>query len=84
MIVLMLGVFVNALAYTPYTLLQSRGRADLTTKLQLVELPFYLITFYFLTIQFGILGAALTWTLRFTVDTIFFFYLAKRHQVASQ
>ncbi|HPI41113.1 MAG TPA: flippase [Pseudobdellovibrionaceae bacterium] len=78
LIILTLGVLINSLAYTPYTLLQSKGRADITSKLHLAELPFYLVLFYFLTLHFGIQGAAAAWSLRFAADTILLFYFTKR------
>ncbi len=78
MITLMLGVFINSLSYTPYTHLQSKGRSDITTKLHLAELPLYLILFYFLTLKYNILGAALAWSFRFCIDTILLFYLDKK------
>jgi O-antigen/teichoic acid export membrane protein len=65
---LALGVLVNCLGYVSFALVQGRGRADLTGKLHLAELPLYFLAFLLLTQAFGVVGAALAWTLRVTVD----------------
>ena len=39
--VLAVGVFINSLAYVPFTFLQGIGRPDLTATLHLIELPLY-------------------------------------------
>jgi len=65
---LALGVLVNCLGYVSFALVQGRGRADLTGKLHLAELPFYFLAFLLLTQAFGVVGAALAWTLRVTAD----------------
>jgi O-antigen/teichoic acid export membrane protein len=72
------GVFMNSLAQIPYWQIQGAGRPDLTAKLHLIELPLYLLTFWFLTRRFGIQGAAVAWTLRVTLDSIVVFTLALR------
>lgn len=62
------GMWMGALSFVGFTLLQSQGRADLTGKLNIVEfLPFVAIL-WGLTSAFGIVGAAAAWTLRCTVD----------------
>lgn len=70
------GVLANSLAYVPYTLLQSAGRADLTAKLHLAELPFYFLLLMWLVGTSGISGAALAWALRSTLDAVLLFMLA--------
>jgi O-antigen/teichoic acid export membrane protein len=73
---LAVGVLANSLAYVPYTLLQSAGRADLTAKLHLAELPFYFLLLMWLVGTSGISGAALAWALRSTLDAVVLFMLA--------
>ena len=75
---LAVGVFVNALAHVPYSLVQAAGRADVTAKLHLVELPLYLTALWWLIAQFGIEGVAMAWVARVTFDTIVLFILANR------
>jgi len=73
---LAVGVFINCLANIPYTLIQSIGRPDITAKLHLVELPFYLAgTWYFVKL-YGIDGAAVVWLARVTIDALLLFAYA--------
>jgi len=75
---LAVGVFINCLAQVPFALLQGVGRPDLTAKLHLIELPFYLLGLWWLIRDYSIEGAAIAWTVRVTVDALFLFGLAKR------
>jgi O-antigen/teichoic acid export membrane protein len=75
---LALGVFVNSIARLPYAALQGAGRPDLTAKLHLVELPFYVALLIVLMHHFGIAGAAAAWTLRIVVDTVALFVIGIR------
>jgi O-antigen/teichoic acid export membrane protein len=62
--ILALGALANAIARIPFGLLQAVGRPDLPSKLQLIELPFQVVLTYVLTVQFGLRGTAIAWTLR--------------------
>lgn len=73
-----IGVFVNGLAGIPFALIQGAGRPDLTAKLHMIELPFYLLMIWWLIDSYGIEGAALAWMLRVTGDALLLFYLVKR------
>ncbi len=73
---LALGVYINAFARMPYSLIQSAGRPDITAKIHLLELPFYLLLLVLLLIEMGIIGAAIVWTLRIAIDTLLLFYFA--------
>ncbi|NOX76411.1 MAG: flippase [Gammaproteobacteria bacterium] len=75
---LAIGVFVNSHAHVPFGMLQSAGRADLTAKLHLLELPLYLLTLWWLLDAYGITGAAIAWVLRVAVDTLILFVMADR------
>ncbi len=76
--VLSIGIYFNSLAFIPHTLIQSTDRPDLTAKIHLFELPFYLILIYYLIGQFGILGAAIAWTIRVFVDMVLMLYFTKK------
>lgn len=65
---LAMGVFVNSLAMVPFTLIQGLGRPDITAKFHMLELPFYLLMLWYGISQWGIVGAAIAWTIRVTVD----------------
>jgi O-antigen/teichoic acid export membrane protein len=72
------GLFINALANVPFALIQGAGRASLTAKLHLLELPLYLVAVWMLTRHFGIQGAAIAWTARVVLDSILLFFFADR------
>jgi len=76
---LAVGVFINSLAFAPFTLLQGVGRPDLTGTLHLIELPVYLGLLWWLITTRGIEGAAIAWTVRVVVDALFLFGMAKRY-----
>jgi O-antigen/teichoic acid export membrane protein len=76
--ILAVGVLVNSLARTPFTLVQGAGRADWTALLHLLETPFYLLALWLLLSFAGIEGAAYAWTARILVDTIVLYAMAAR------
>src|SRR4051812_11606018 len=53
---LTIGVFLNSLAMIPFALIQGMGRPDLTAKVHLLELPFYLPAIWVLLVTLGIEG----------------------------
>ena len=63
------GVFINSLGQVVFGLLQATGRADVTAKLHVAELPIYILMIYFFTTRLGLVGVALAWTLRIVLDT---------------
>jgi O-antigen/teichoic acid export membrane protein len=73
---LLLGVFVNSGAHVPYALLQAHDRSDLTAKLHLAELPIFAGLLVWAVAEWGIIGAALAWTLRIVLDTAMLYGLA--------
>lgn len=75
---LAIGVFANAIAYVPFTLIQSAGRADLAAILNLVELPLYLVALFAALHDMGILGAAAVWAMRFAIDCACLLLIAAR------
>ncbi len=66
--VLCLGVFANAVGSMFFALLHARGRADVSAKLHVIELPLFLVALFFLISQMGIVGAAWAWVARMGVD----------------
>jgi len=75
---LSVGVFFNAIAYMPYTLIQASGRADLVAKIQLFQVPIYPIVLWFFVSQWHLEGAAVVWTGRALFEMIVFFILARK------
>ena len=75
---LAIGVLINSCAQVPFGMVQGAGRPDLTAKLHLIELPFYLLLLWWLLGTYGIVGAAIAWVVRVAVDTLFLFTMARR------
>lgn len=76
--ILSVGVLFNSLAHLPFSLLQAAGRADLTAKTHLIELPLYVAALAWLVPAQGITGAAAAWTGRCLLDSAVMFILAGR------
>jgi O-antigen/teichoic acid export membrane protein len=62
------ALVLNAVAASPYQFLQAIDRADLTAKFHLFELVLHIPLCLVLIHAFGLLGAALAWAVRVTVD----------------
>lgn len=75
---LAIGIFINSMAQIPFALIQGAGRPDLTAKLHIIELPFYLLVVWWLIGAYGIEGAAISWVSRVAVDALFLFIITKR------
>jgi O-antigen/teichoic acid export membrane protein len=75
--VLAVGIFVNAMTSVATSQLHAIRRADLTAKCHLVELPIYLAALAFLVQHYGILGAALAWLGRVSLDLVLLTSLAQ-------
>ena len=78
--ILLLGVWMNALAVVPYALLQAKGRPDLTAKISVLELAPYLGALWLGLHFYGLNGAAWAWTARAGVDAWLLFWMADRGQ----
>jgi len=74
--VLSLGVLFLCLGQVPYALIQGAGRPDITAKLHLIEVPFYIIVLFLMTNGYGIKGASIAWAGRLAVDSTIMFYIA--------
>jgi O-antigen/teichoic acid export membrane protein len=75
---LAVGVFINGLAQVPFALVQGAGRPELTARLHLLELPFYLAAVWWLIRTRGVEGAAIAWTVRAAVDAAVLLVVAER------
>lgn len=64
------GVLVNSMAQVPFTFVQGAGRPDWIAKLHLLELPLYVLGLWWMLEVAGIVGAAITWTIRVTLDAL--------------
>jgi O-antigen/teichoic acid export membrane protein len=69
-VVLSLGIWLNSIALVPYTFIHAHGNPKLTAIFHISELLLYLFALYFLTKQFGLVGAAVAWVARVLLDLI--------------
>jgi O-antigen/teichoic acid export membrane protein len=72
------AILVNSLATVPFVLLQARGRADVSAKLHLAQIPVYLVLLWWMIRQFGLEGAATASLLRGCVSATLLFPIAHR------
>ncbi|HEY6829709.1 MAG TPA: flippase [Gemmatimonadaceae bacterium] len=75
--ILAVGILMNGFAQAPFAMIQARGRADLTAKIHLAELPFYVTSVIYLIRTNGIEGAAIAWTVRVGVEAVVLFVAAR-------
>jgi len=70
------GLWFNGQAYIPFARLQAQGRPDLVAKCHLIEIIPYLAFLALALHTWGVVGAALAWSLRGIVDAILLFWMA--------
>ncbi len=66
--ILLIGIWINGLAYIPYGQLQASNRPDLIAKFHAAELLPFLAVLWFGVHFFGLIGAAWAWTIRVAFD----------------
>lgn len=77
-LVLCVGVWVNAMASVPYTLLHAKGNPRLTALFHLAELVLYVLALWLLSARFGLVGAALAWLARVLLDWVLLHLAVRR------
>jgi O-antigen/teichoic acid export membrane protein len=77
--ILLAGVFFSLLVYIPNTILLSSGKSGLFARFYLLEILPYAALAYGLIQSFGIIGAALAWSIRETINAFMFIYFTKKH-----
>jgi O-antigen/teichoic acid export membrane protein len=75
---LAVGILINSVAHVPSSMIQAIGHPEVNAKIHALELPLYLALAWWMIGRYGILGAAIAWVLRVTVDTICFFAVGHR------
>ena len=76
-VIVLLGAWINGVAYIPFALLQAQGRPDLIAKSHAVEFVPFVLLLLGLTYWLGLPGAALAWTLRVAIDCILLLTFAR-------
>jgi O-antigen/teichoic acid export membrane protein len=75
-IAIFVGIWINGLAYIPYSHLQATGRPDIVAKFHAIEVAPFLGLLWLGLHYFGLTGGAWAWTLRVSVDAILLFVVA--------
>ena len=75
---LALGVLINILAQVPLTILQATGNPFIVARLQVIQLPAYLLVAWWLSRKFGTVGIAMAWALRAAIEAILLQAAARR------
>jgi O-antigen/teichoic acid export membrane protein len=75
---LSIGMLINSMAQVPVGFLQAIRRADITAKLHLIEFPVYAAMIVLFGRALGVVGVALAWTLRVSIDTTVHSLLCRR------
>lgn len=75
-----IGIFINSMAHMPLIWLQAEKKYKTAAIISIIQLPAYLLIFYYMTIKFGLLGAALAWCLRMAADSILLHYYCGKQQ----
>lgn len=75
---LSIGILFNSVAYIPFSFIEGIGRPDITAKIQLIELPFYVIFMWIAIERNGVIGAAFIYMLRMIIDCLLMIYFSKR------
>jgi O-antigen/teichoic acid export membrane protein len=74
--ILVLGVLVNSLSWVPTNLIMGSGRPDIVAKAHMIQTPLYFLTLYYFVVEFGIVGAAMAYTLRASFESLLFFIIS--------
>ncbi|WP_439106867.1 oligosaccharide flippase family protein [Congregibacter sp.] len=76
---LVFGVMLNGFSHIPYALIHAAGRADVTARLHLLQLPLYFLMLWALASRFGAEGAAIAWSLRILIDAMMLYAFVFTH-----
>lgn len=76
--VLSLGIFLNGIAHVPFTAIHAMGYPRVTALLHVAELVVYIPLLILALHQFGLVGAAVAWTIRVAIDLAALLHIAHR------
>jgi O-antigen/teichoic acid export membrane protein len=74
--ILLIGVWINSLAWVPVVMLQGQGRPAIVAKLHVLELIPYIAILWMGVARGGLQGAAWAWVLRVGVDALLMFWVS--------
>lgn len=71
--ILSVGILINGLAHIPFAFIQGMGESKVTAQFHLFELAVYLPVLYVAIHAYGIIGVAVAWCIRGTLDAYLLF-----------
>ena len=82
--ILLIGLLFNSLAQIPYSVIQARGYANYTALLHSLEIIPHILFLWFMVTSYGIIGAALSITIRSAVDALLLILIEKKINAKSR
>jgi O-antigen/teichoic acid export membrane protein len=76
--ILAAGVLLNGVAYIPFATIQATGDARSTALVHVAELIIYLPSLFFALKTYGLVGAAMAWTIRVGIDLVVLLVIANK------
>lgn len=76
--ILLIGFFFNSIAQVAFSDIQAKGKSRITATVHMIEIMPYLIVLYFLINSYGVVGAAIAWSLRLTLESFCFLFISER------
>ncbi|UTM03733.1 flippase [Alcaligenes sp. NLF5-7] len=77
--ILLVGYFFNSLAQVPYAVIQAGGHSKVTALLHMAELIPYIGLLYILIHGYGMIGAAIAWSIRVFIDYLALLILSRKY-----
>jgi O-antigen/teichoic acid export membrane protein len=74
--ILLIGVWINGLAWVPAVMLQGQGRPAIVAKLHVLELVPYVMILWIGLAWAGLRGVAWAWVLRTAIDAVLIFWVS--------
>lgn len=75
--VIMLGIWINSIAFVPYTIFHSSGKPGTLAAIHLAELFPFVILVYFVVTIYGISSAPYVWVFRVLTDAVLLFSVCR-------
>lgn len=75
--IIAVGLFFNCLAQTPVMMIMSRGNPKWIAINHMIELPLFIGLLYAMTKEYGIIGTAIAWSLRASIDAVVLFLIVE-------
>lgn len=81
---LLVGLLFNSIAQIPYNVIQANGYASYTALLHSLEIIPHILFLWFMVTNYGIIGAALSITIRSAVDALLLILIEKKINAKSR